>query len=101
MSMLEGKIDVTIKFSQLPTEVKDNGNNKEFTLISDNQAVSISLPERLFKKITYTANSFSSWVAIIEGKMGASTDNGFFLIEPKVQAFEKKPKSSTDEQKET
>ena len=39
----------------------------------------------------YHAN-FPQWVGAISGKMGEATENGFILLEPAVQVFEKKPK---------
>jgi hypothetical protein len=32
-------------------------------------------------------------VGAIAGKLGEATDNGFVLLEPNIQTFEKKPKT--------
>ena len=91
---LTGKIDISLKFSELPNKVIDvSPNNKQFFLNADNVEVSVTLDSKLFQRLEHAHKSFPSWVALLEGKMGQATEKGFILDEPKLQVFEKKPKT--------
>jgi hypothetical protein len=48
---------------------------------------------KVFKKLTDAQANYPQWVGAIAGKMGEATDNGFVLLEPSIQVFEKKPKA--------
>lgn len=87
-----GKIDVALKISQMPNEIKDSGSDKEFLLNADGIEISVKLHNKLFQRLQQTSEKYPSWVALIEGKMGNPTDKGFILDDAKIQVFEKKPK---------
>ena len=89
---LNGKIDITLKFSQLPNQIIDYSSDKEFLLNADGTEVTVRLSSHLFQRLEQANQRYSSWVCLLEGKMGASTEKGFVLDEPKIQVFEKKPK---------
>jgi hypothetical protein len=65
---------------------------QQFEIDCDGSVVSITLKPKVWKKLTDAQANYPVWVAAIAGKMGESTDNGFVLLEPNVQTFEKKPK---------
>lgn len=90
---LTGKIDITLKFSQLPNQIIDSSSDKEFLLNADGTEVTVRLNSNLFQRLEHANQRYSSWVALLEGKMGASTEKGFVLDEPKIQVFEKKTKA--------
>lgn len=91
---LTGKIDISLKFSELPNKVIDaSPKTKQFLLNVDNVEVSVTLDSKLFQRLEHAHKSFPSWVALLEGKMGKATEKGFILDEPKLQVFEKKTKA--------
>jgi hypothetical protein len=87
-----GKLEVTIKINELPTEVSTNKNGwKEFKLDCGGRIVQVSLRPRMWNKIEEAARSWPLWLAAISGQMGQSVGTGFVLAEPAVQTFERKP----------
>ena len=86
-----GKLEVSIKINQLPTEVTTNKNGwKEFKLDCGGRIVSVSLRPRMWGKIEQAAKDWPLWLAAISGQMGQSVGTGFVLAEPAVQVFERK-----------
>ncbi len=94
-----GKLELTIKINEFPTEVKtvDNGW-KEFDLDCDGQIVTIKVRPKVFKKLEQAQENYPMWVAAIAGKMGESTPGGFVLDQPNIQVFERKPKEAKEPQ---
>lgn len=91
-----GKIDVAVKFSEMPKGVKDFITYKEFSLDAEGKEILIKLPSKMYKRLAQDNQKYPSWVALIEGKMGEATEKGFILDEPSIQIFEKKPKVVSD-----
>jgi hypothetical protein len=90
---IAAKMEVVLKFSELPeAETVENGW-QYFELESEGTIVSITVKPKVFKKLTTAAENYPLWVAAISGKMGESTENGFKLESPNIQVFEKKPKA--------
>jgi hypothetical protein len=90
-----GKLELSIKINQLPTEVTTNKNGwKEFKLDCGGRTVSVALRPRMWNKIEEAAKSWPLWLAAITGGMGQSQGTGFMLSEPAVQVFERKPKEA-------
>jgi hypothetical protein len=88
-----GKLEVTIKINELPTEVTTNKNGwKEFKLDCGGRTVMVSLRPRMWTKLEEAAKSYPLWVAAISGIMGQSVGTGFVLQEPALQVFERKAK---------
>ncbi|HAA32799.1 MAG TPA: fertility inhibition FinO-like protein [Cyanobacteria bacterium UBA8553] len=94
-----GKLELTIKINEFPTDVKtvDNGW-KEFDLDCDGQVVTIKVRPKVFKKLEQAQENYPMWVAAIAGKMGESTKVGFVLDQPNIQVFERKPKEPKEPQ---
>ena len=96
--MTPGKLEVTIKINELPTDVQTNKDNcKIFQLDCDGQVVEVIVKPKIWKKLEDAAANYPMWVAAIDGKMGESTSKGFVLLEPSIQVFEKKPKEPKPE----
>jgi hypothetical protein len=87
-----GKLEVTIKISELPIAQTVENGWQQFEIDCDGSVVSVTLKPKVWKKLADAQANYPVWVAAITGKMGESTDNGFVLLEPNVQTFEKKPK---------
>lgn len=87
-----GKLEVTIRINQLPTEVVTNKNGwKEFKLDCGGRIVSVSLRPRMWAKLEQANTDWPLWLAVIGGQMGQSVGTGFMLVEPSLQTFERKP----------
>jgi hypothetical protein len=89
----QGKLELTIKISEFPTDVKTVENGwKSFEIDCDGRIVSLTVKPKVFKKLEQAQTDYPMWVAAIAGKMGEPTERGFVLNEPAIQVFEKKPK---------
>jgi hypothetical protein len=90
---IPGKLEVAIKINQLPTEVTTTKNGwKEFKLDCGGRTVIVALRPRMWNKLTEAAANWPLWLAAISGQMGQSIGQGFVLVEPSVQVFERKAK---------
>jgi hypothetical protein len=90
---IQGKLELTIKISELPVDVSVDKNGwKSFDLDCDGQILSVTVKPKVFKKLEDAQANYPQWVAAIAGKMGEATETGFVLLEPNIQVFEKKPK---------
>ena len=88
-----GKLEITIKISEFPADVKTVENGwKSFEIDCDGRLVSVTVKPKVFKKLEQAQADYPMWVAAIAGKMGETSENGFVLVEPNIQVFEKKPK---------
>ena len=88
-----GKLEVSIKINQLPAEVTTTKAGwKEFTLDCGGRTVTVALRPRMWNKLTEAAANWPLWLAAISGQMGPSVGQGFVLVEPSVQVFERKTK---------
>ena len=89
----QGKLELTIKISEFPADVKTVENGwKSFEIDCDERIVSLTVKPKVFKKLEQAQTDYPMWVAAIAGKMGEPTERGFVLNEPAIQVFEKKPK---------
>jgi hypothetical protein len=91
--MITGKLEVTIKISEFPTDVQTVENGwKSFDVDCDGKIVSVTLKPKMFKKLEDAKANYPMWVGAIVGKLGYIGKDGFVLEEPNVQVFERKPK---------
>ena len=87
-----GKLEVTIKINQLPTEVTTTKSGwKELKLDCGGRVVTVALRPRMWNKLEEASKQWPLWLAVISGQMGPSAGTGFTLVEPSVQTFERKP----------
>ena len=90
---IPGKLEVTIKINTLPTEVTTDKNGwKRFNLDCGGRTVSVALRPRMWTKLEDAAKQWPLWLAAITGQMGQSQGQGFILVEPALQVFERKPR---------
>ena len=88
-----GKVEVIVKTSEFPEDVKTVTNNwKEFIVIADGKEITITVKPKLFGKLEQAKQQYPSWVAAIAGKIGTVTEKGFNLMDANIQIFEKKAK---------
>ena len=89
---VSGKLELTIKISELPNAATVESSWKSFEIDCDGQIISVTVKPKVWKKLEDAQSNFPMWVAAIAGKMGQPTKKGFVLAEPSIQVFEKKPK---------
>ena len=99
-NFVPGKLEISIKFNSLPKPVMLQSGAK-FGIDADGMKISITLKPKNWKKLTDAATQYRSWVASLTGKMGPITQDGFELIDPAVQVFEKADKKSKKEEQST
>lgn len=93
---VNGKLEVTIKFSQFPTvQLVENGW-KRIEIDCGGRIVSATFRPKMFNKLETAAKQFPEWVASVVGQIGASTPTGFILDNPSIQVFEKKQKPAPE-----
>ena len=92
---LSGKLEVTIKINQLPSEVTTTKNGwKEFQIELGTRSAILAMRPRLWTRLEEASRAFPHWIAVITGQMGEDLAKGCFrLLEPNVQVFEYKPKA--------
>jgi hypothetical protein len=93
MSIL-GKLEATIKISEVPaSEIVENGWH-HFTIDCEGKQVSVTVKPKVWKKLTTADEQYTDWVAAVSGRIGELTVEGFVLESPSIQAFERKPKAA-------
>lgn len=92
---ITGKLEVTIKINQLPSEVGTTKNGwKEFEVDLGGRSAIIAMRPRLWTRMEEASKAFPHWIAVITGQMGEDINKTCFrLNEPNVQVFEYKPKA--------
>lgn len=91
--MIQGKLEITIKITELPTATAVENGWQHFQIDCDGRIISVTVKPKVWKKLTDAQANFPQWVGAIAGSMGEATENGFVLLEPNIQVFEKKPKA--------
>lgn len=91
--MIQGKLEITIKITELPRSLAVENGWQRFQIDCDGRIISVTVKPKVWKKLTDAQANYPMWVGAIAGKMGEATENGFVLLEPSVQVFEKKPKA--------
>jgi len=91
--MIQGKLEITIKITELPQAQTVENGWQRIELDCDGRIITMVVKPKVFKKLTDAQANYPQWVGAIAGKMGEATENGFVLLEPNIQVFEKKPKA--------
>lgn len=93
MPRTHGKLEVTIKISELPNWIEAIKNGwQRFCINVDGQVVQMMVRPRVWNKLLKANEEYPLWVASITGKMGPRFKNGFELLEPAIQVYEKQVK---------
>jgi len=93
---LSGKLEVTIKINQLPSDVTTTKNGwKEFQIDCGGRSALVAMRPRLWTRLETAPQTYPHWIAVITGQMGEDVAKGCFrLLEPNMQVFEYTPKTS-------
>lgn len=88
---VRGRMELTLKINVLPQDVRVINGMNQFLVQVDNKPIKVCLRHKGWSKIEKAPSEYSSWIALIRGKIGATTENqGFEMIDPMIQIFERK-----------
>ncbi len=103
IKMTEARAEITLKFNTIP-EVRTLPKSRvKFYLKATNGVVfTVNIKGKSWRKAEASMKEFPEWVAMVGGKLGAPTSNGFEVEGAGLQVFEKKPKEpkQTEEKEE-
>jgi len=91
--MIQGKLEITIKINELPQSQTVENGWQRLEIDCDGRIITMVVKPKVFKKLTDAQANYAQWVGAIAVKIRQATDNGFMLLEPNIQVFEKKPKA--------
>lgn len=87
-----GRIDVTLKFSELPAEVEVDAKGwRRFVLDCGGKLVRVGMRPKNWAKVEQAAKDWPQWVASLAGSIQLDAE-GLAMPEANVQVFERKPK---------
>jgi hypothetical protein len=90
-NLVPGRLELTVKFSELPQPVVVQGGMK-IGIQTEGAVVTATIRPKVWRKLEEAAKTYPLWVAALTGKLGALRSGMIELSEPKLQVFEKKPK---------
>ena len=95
MPRTPGKFEINIKISELPNWVEPVKRGwQRFCVNADKQVVQMMVRPKVWNKLLKANEEYPMWVASFTGKMGPRIKNGFELLEPAMQVYEKQAKKS-------
>ena len=90
-----GKMEITVKITEFPTNVKTNDNGwKQFEINASGRIVTITVKPKLFKKLESAQADYPQWICAVTGGLGEKPETGFVLDNPSLQVFERKSKET-------
>jgi hypothetical protein len=94
---VRGRLELTLKINMLPQGVVSVNGMNQFMVQVDNKPIRVCLRNKGWSKVEKAPSEYSAWIALIRGKIGATTENqGFEMVDPLVQIFERKTTTSDD-----
>jgi hypothetical protein len=101
MPKTRGRLEVNIKITELPNWVQTAKRGwKRFCVNAEGQVVEMKVRPRAWEKLLQANKEYPMWMASITGKMGHRIKDGFALLEPAVQVYERKPKAPKEPEAE-
>jgi len=90
MTPIPGKMDVTIKISEIPSDVEILKNQwRKFIVKTEQYNILLKVRPKTWNKLKDASDKYSLWIAVINGKMGRFKDGAFELDQPGLQVFER------------
>lgn len=91
--MTEARVDITLKFSDVPQVRELPQARVEFDLTAPNGVVfTVKIKGKSWRKAEASMQEYDNWVAAVGGKLGNPTKSGFEVDGAGLQVYEKKPK---------
>ena len=98
-NIVSGHLELTVKFSELPTPVQVQAGLK-IGIQTDRALVVAIVPPKAWKKLAQAADAWPHWVAALRGHLGAQAGAAagpvIVLEQPALQVLEKKAKPAAD-----
>lgn len=92
-----GRLEINIKITEVPNWVQTVKRGwQRFCVNVNGQIVQMKVRPKTWTRLLQADQQYPHWVASITGKMGHRIKNGFELLEPAVQIYEKKRKTAVD-----
>lgn len=89
-----GRIDVTLKFSELPAEVEVDAKGwRRFVLDCGGKLVRVGMRPKNWAKVEQAAKDLPHWVVSLAGSIQLDAE-GLAMPEANAQVFERKPKTA-------
>lgn len=90
-ALVSSHLDLVVKITVLPQQPRTTTNGwQEFHLEFDGHLIRVTVRPKVWKKLQQISERGIYWIAIIRGKKGMKIGhNGFELLEPLVQLFER------------
>ncbi|HRZ52183.1 MAG TPA: fertility inhibition FinO-like protein [Candidatus Contendobacter sp.] len=92
-----GRLELTVKFSELPQPLPVQGGLKIGVQTAEGIVTAI-LPAKVWKKFEQAAKTYPHWVAALSGSLERFTDGEIALQHPALPVFEKKARPETETQ---
>lgn len=93
--LVPGRLELTVKFSEMPTPVPVEGGVK-IGVETGEGVVTAVLPPKVWRKLEQAAKDYPAWVASVSGSLARIANGEIALKNPAVQVFEKKLKPPGD-----
>jgi ProP effector len=90
-TLVRGHLDLVIKITSLPQYSRTRLNGwQELHFEADGRLIQVAVRPKVWRKLQQMSEHSRYWIAIIRGKKGMNIGhNGFELLEPLVQIFER------------
>jgi hypothetical protein len=93
MKTTPAKVEVSLKFNQVPSVRSLAGGRVAFDREAENGTVfTVDIKAKSWKKVKDSMAEFPQWVARVSGKLGNKTEKGFELEGAGLQVFEVQPR---------
>ena len=89
---MTARLEITIKFTAIPETAPGPNGWKTFALDAGGRIVRVTVRPKMWAKLEDGAKAWPQWTAVMRGKFGAVTAEGFELADPVLEVFERKEK---------
>jgi hypothetical protein len=89
---MTARMEVTLKFTAIPETAPGPNGWRTFVLSADGRTFRVTVRPKIWNKLDEAAKAWPLWTAVIRGKLGSPTADGFELTDPSLEVFERKEK---------
>lgn len=90
---ISGSLEISLKINELPTNFERVKRGwYRFWINNDGNVLQFQVRPRVWQRLETANEQWPLWAATITGKIGGKIKNGFCVLEPLIQVYEKKPK---------
>lgn len=90
---IEGSLEIQLKINELPEKFQRVKRGwYRFWINHEGNVLQFLVRPRVWQRLEIANEQWPLWGATIKGKIGGKIKNGFCVLEPLIQVYEKKPK---------